>query len=40
MNEYKSGHIYGSTLMPVGEIALRIKELEIFCGKPVLVHCA
>lgn len=39
-NEYKSGHIKGSTLMPVGEIASRIKELEKFRGKPILVHCA
>jgi len=40
MNEYKSGHIKGSNLMPVGEIASRIKELEKFRGKPILVHCA
>jgi rhodanese-related sulfurtransferase len=40
MNEYKSGHINGSNLMPVGEIASRIKELEKFRGKPILVHCA
>lgn len=40
MNEYKSGHIKGATLMPVGEIDLRIKELEKLRGKPILVHCA
>lgn len=40
MNEYKSGHIKGATLMPVGEIDSRIKELEKFRGKPILVHCA
>jgi rhodanese-related sulfurtransferase len=40
MNEYKSGHIKDSNLMPVGEIASRIKELEKFRGKPILVHCA
>ena len=40
MNEYKSGHINGANLMPVGEIASRIKELEKFRGKPILVHCA
>ena len=39
-SEYKSGHINGSTLMPVGEISSRIKELEKFRGKPILVHCA
>ena len=40
MNEYKSGHIKGSNLMPVSDIATRIKELEKFRGKPILVHCA
>jgi rhodanese-related sulfurtransferase len=39
-NEYKSGHINGSNLMPVDEIASRIKELEKFRSKPILVHCA
>lgn len=39
-NEYKSGHINGSNLMPVNEIASRITELEKFRGKPILVHCA
>jgi len=39
-NEYKSGHINGATLMPVGEISSRISELEKFRGKPILVHCA
>ena len=38
--EYQSGHIKGSTLMPVGDIASRITELEKFRGKPILVHCA
>ena len=38
--EYQSGHINGSKLMPVGEIASRISELEKFRGKPILVHCA
>ena len=38
--EYKVGHINGSKLMPVGEIAYRINELERFRGKPILVHCA
>jgi rhodanese-related sulfurtransferase len=40
MNEYKSGHIKGSNIMPVSEIASRINELEKFRGKPILVHCA
>jgi len=38
--EYQSGHINGSKLMPVNEIASRITELEKFRGKPILVHCA
>ncbi|MFL0267040.1 rhodanese-like domain-containing protein [Candidatus Clostridium radicumherbarum] len=38
--EYNSGHINGSKLMPVSEIASRIGELEKFRGKPILVHCA
>lgn len=38
--EYKSGHINGSTLMPVQEISTRINELEKYRGKPLLVHCA
>ena len=38
--EYQSGHINGSKLMPVGEIASRISELEKYRGKPILVHCA
>jgi len=39
-NEYKSGHINRSNLMPADEIASRITELEKFRGKPILVHCA
>lgn len=38
--EYNSGHINGSKLMPVSEIAARINELEKYKGKPILVHCA
>ena len=38
--EYQSGHINGSKLMPVGDIASRISELEKFRSKPILVHCA
>jgi rhodanese-related sulfurtransferase len=38
--EYKSGHISGSTLMPVQEISSRINDLEKYRGRPLLVHCA
>ena len=38
--EYLAGHINGSKLMPVSEIASRISELEKLRGKPFLVHCA
>ncbi|MBU3097830.1 MULTISPECIES: rhodanese-like domain-containing protein [Clostridium] len=38
--EYQTGHINASKLMPVNEIASRIKELEKFRGKAILVHCA
>lgn len=38
--EYLTGHINGSKLMPVSEIASRITELEKFRNKPILVHCA
>ena len=39
-SEHNSGHINGSKLMPVSEIASRIGELDKFIGKPILVHCA
>ena len=39
-NEYQTGHINGSKLMPVSELSSRIAELEKFRGKPILVHCA
>ena len=38
--EYQLGHINGSKLMPVSDIASRISELEKFRSKPILVHCA
>lgn len=38
--EYNSGHIKGSKLMPVSEIASRIGELEKYRHRPILVHCA
>ena len=39
-NEYNSGHINGSKLMPVSEINSRLIELEKYRNKPILVHCA
>ncbi|MBW9170312.1 rhodanese-like domain-containing protein [Clostridium estertheticum] len=39
-DEYQTGHINASKLMPANEIASRISELEKFRGKPILVHCA
>jgi rhodanese-related sulfurtransferase len=38
--EYKSGHIQGAKNFPLGEIPRRLKELEKYRGKPLLVHCA
>ena len=38
--EYQKGHIKASKLMPANEIASRIRELEKFRGRPILVHCA
>ena len=38
--EYQLGHINGSKLMPVSDIASRISELEKFRNMPILVHCA
>jgi rhodanese-related sulfurtransferase len=38
--EYLAGHIPGALLMPVGEMASRISEIEKYNEKPVLVYCA
>lgn len=38
--EYKSGHIERAKSMPVGELSLRINELQRYKDKPLLVHCA
>lgn len=37
--EYAAGHIQGAKHMPVAEIASRIKEIEKYKDKPVLVLC-
>ena len=37
--EFATGHIQGAKNIPVAELAGRMKELEKFKVKPVLVHC-
>lgn len=37
--EYASGHIPRAKHIPLGQLAGRIKELDKFKGKPVLVTC-
>ena len=37
--EFAAGHIQGARHIPVAELAGRIKEIEKFKDKPVLVHC-
>jgi rhodanese-related sulfurtransferase len=37
--EFAAGHIQGAKHIPVAELAGRIKEIEKFKDKPVLVHC-
>ena len=37
--EYAAGHISGAKNIPVAELAGRIKELEKFKDKPILIHC-
>jgi rhodanese-related sulfurtransferase len=37
--EFASGHIQGAKHIPVTELAGRLKEIEKFKDKPVLVHC-
>ena len=37
--EFAAGHIQGAKHIPVAELASRMKEIEKFKGKPVLVHC-
>ena len=37
--EFAAGHIQGAKNIPVAELAARMKEIEKFKDKPVLVHC-
>ncbi|HEY0563919.1 MAG TPA: rhodanese-like domain-containing protein [Methylophilus sp.] len=37
--EFAAGHIQGAKHIPLAELANRIKEIEKFKDKPVLVHC-
>jgi rhodanese-related sulfurtransferase len=37
--EYATGHIQGAKNIPMAELQGRIKEIEKFKDKPVLVHC-
>ncbi len=37
--EFAAGHIQGAKHIPVAELASRLKEIEKFKDKPVLVHC-
>ncbi len=37
--EFSAGHIQGAKHIPVAELANRLKEIEKFKDKPVLVHC-
>src|SRR5687768_9270796 len=37
--DFAAGHIQGAKHIPVAELAARIKEIEKYKTKPVLVHC-
>ncbi len=37
--EFATGHIQGAKNIPVAELSGRIKEIEKFKDKPMLVHC-
>lgn len=37
--EFATGHIQGAKNIPVAELSTRIKEIEKFKNKTVLVHC-
>ena len=37
--EFAAGHIQGAKNIPVAELANRLKEIEKYKDKPVLVHC-
>jgi len=38
-NEYRDGHIVNSLHIPVGYLNDRVKELEKYKGKPIIVGC-
>lgn len=38
-DEYASGHAPGSVLIPVGQLNKRLKEIEGFQNKPVVLIC-
>ena len=38
-DEYAQGHAPGSTLIPLGQLAQRLKELAPFKDKPVVLIC-
>lgn len=37
--EFSSGHIQSAKNIPMAELATRLKEIEKFKDKPILVHC-
>lgn len=37
--EFASGHIQSAKNIPMAELATRLKEIEKFKDKPILVHC-
>ena len=37
--EFAAGHVQGAKNIPLAELASRVKEIEKFKDKPVLVHC-
>ena len=37
--EFTSGHIQGAKNIPIADLPNRLKEIEKFKDKPVLVHC-
>jgi rhodanese-related sulfurtransferase len=37
--EFAAGHVQGAKHVPVAELVNRLKEIEKFKDKPVLVHC-
>ncbi|WP_247869493.1 rhodanese-like domain-containing protein [Herbaspirillum sp. ST 5-3] len=38
-DEYASGHAPGSTLIPVGQLGARLKEIDAFRNKTVVLIC-